>query len=367
MIDIIKFPADLKPIATHWDGLARPFRTPLLHYDWFSSCAEALYRPGALRVIACSDNGEITAIAPLVSVKRHGTVRWELLGESLLFETSGLLYRDEQALRTLLDAILRMGNPLCLARLKADAPEVRLLRQAGRAKTLFSPAAGSPFLAIDRTWGAFEAGMSSDNRNELRRKKRALEGRRKITVEIMAPRPDAWHDGVREFMRVESAGWKGRERTALLFDEHRKTFFELYAAAAARRGVLRICMLRAEDQAIAAALAVEDYDRFWLLKIGYDEQWTRCAPGILLVHETLRYAFQRGLEAYEFLGDEAPWIRRWTKQAHPCVRARVYPNRFWGLRLALDTSTSTFMRALASIGAIGGERTGAKNDRPTAR
>ncbi len=352
MIQVIDDPADLASIANGWNTLVESFQTPLLRHEWFSSCAHVFYRPGQLRIIGNYVNGGLTAVAPLVSVKHHGSERLELLGESFLFEPTGFIYQDEAALHELLDAVARTGKPLSLGRLRADAPEVKALQQAGRGKTFFTPAMGSPFIPINTTWEEFETNMSSDYRNELRRKKKLLDKQGKITFEIipLPPHPETLHHYLEEFMRVEAAGWKGKERTALLFDERRKCFFYTYGKAAARRGIMRICILRVDDTAIAAALAVEDYNRFWLLKVGYDEQWIRYAPGILLMHETIRYAFAQGLDAYEFLGDEAPWIRRWTKQVHAYVRARVYPDRFWGFRLALDASTSTFMRALTKIG-----------------
>jgi CelD/BcsL family acetyltransferase involved in cellulose biosynthesis len=350
MIEVIDDPADLKAIANGWDTLVEPFHTPLLHHEWFSSCADVFYRPGQLRIIGNYVNGCLTAVAPLVLVKQHGSERLELLGESLLFEPTGFLYQDEAALHELLDAVAQIGTPLSLGRLRADAPEVHALQQAGRGKTFLTPAMGSPFIPINTTWDEFETGMSSDCRNEVRRKKKLLDKQGKLTFEIIPPHPDTMHLYLEDFMRVEAAGWKGKERTALLFDERRRNFFDRYGKAAARRGILRMCILRIDDTAIAAAIAVEDYNRFWLLKVGYDEEWRRFAPGILLLHETIRYAFDHGLESYEFLGDEAPWIRRWTKQSHAYVRARVYPDRFWGFRLALDASTSTFMKALTKIG-----------------
>jgi CelD/BcsL family acetyltransferase involved in cellulose biosynthesis len=168
-----------------------------------------------------------------------------------------------------------------------------------------------------------------------------------MNFEISAPRPEKIEPYLEEFIRVESAGWKGRDRTALLFDERLRGIYYSYGKAAADRGIMRICILRVDDRAIAAALAVEESKRLWILKIGYDEKWIRCAPGILLVHETIRYAFGQGVEAYEFLGNEEPWIRRWTKQSHSYVTARVYPYTFQGLYgLVLDASRSIFMKGL---------------------
>jgi CelD/BcsL family acetyltransferase involved in cellulose biosynthesis len=83
--------------------------------------------------------------------------------------------------------------------------------------------------------------------------------------------------------------------------------------------------MRIGGRAAAMQIAAEFGGRLWLLKIGYDEEFSRCSPGTLLMLETLRYAAVRGLSAYEFLGTEEPWTRVWTQKAHPCLSVRIYP------------------------------------------
>ena len=84
-------------------------------------------------------------------------------------------------------------------------------------------------------------------------------------------------------------------------------------------------------------LAVECAGRFWLLKIGYDQEFQRCSPGILLIRETVRYAAARGLRGYEFLGIVEPWTEAWTDEVRPCVSVRAYPARWAGVAaLAVD-------------------------------
>jgi len=347
MIEFIRDLADLALIARSWNDLAEPFNTPLLQYEWISAGADALRSSEQFWITVNRLQSSITAIAPLVLIKKYGTERLELLGASTLYEPSGFIYKDEAALKELLDAIVRIGKPLFLERLRADAPEVSMLQRLGGGKTFLSVAGGTPFIPICTTWDKFEAGMSSDYRNELRRKKKLLENGGRMNFEILVPRPENIGPYLDEFIRVESASWKGKKRSALLFDERLRGFYYSYGKAAAARGIMRICILRVDDRAIAAALAVEEAKRLWILKIGYDEKWMRCAPGILLMHEMIRYAFEQGLEAYEFLGNEEPWIRRWTKQAHSYVTVRVYPYTFQGLySFALDAFRYVFMKAL---------------------
>jgi CelD/BcsL family acetyltransferase involved in cellulose biosynthesis len=115
-----------------------------------------------------------------------------------------------------------------------------------------------------------------------------------------------------------------------MHDQHRRRFYEYYAANACERGILRLSYMRIGDHAVAAQLAVEAKGGFWLLKVGYDEDYANCSPGNLLLVETLKYAAARGLKSFEFLGSSEPWTEVWTKQLRPCVTVAAYPRNCHG-------------------------------------
>jgi CelD/BcsL family acetyltransferase involved in cellulose biosynthesis len=97
--------------------------------------------------------------------------------------------------------------------------------------------------------------------------------------------------------------------------------------------------LRIGGRAAAMQFAVEIGGRFWLLKIGYADEFARCSPGNLLVMETIQYAARAGLKSYEFLGTAEPWIGMWTSQVRPCISVRAYPfNGRGAIALAADAA-----------------------------
>lgn len=174
-----------------------------------------------------------------------------------------------------------------------------------------------------------------------------------VTCEILSPSVDRLPLLLDEAYAVEAASWKGREKTALRFDARLGEFYRRYAAAAAERGMLRLCFLRIGGDAAAMQLAVVAGNRFWLLKIGYADEFARCSPGVLLMVETIRYAAQAGLRSYEFLGASKSWIRHWTELEHPCVSFRAYPLNLRGM-------TSLARDATVAIG----KKRRRKNERP---
>jgi CelD/BcsL family acetyltransferase involved in cellulose biosynthesis len=332
-VEIVRTESGLHALADEWNAIAGQFATPLLRHEWFAACAAAFCPPGRLTVVVIRFDGEIAAIAPLVAVRQGGVERLELLGTSFLFEPSGFLYTDRDALRELLHALMAMKRPLLLRRLPAESPEVEVLREVCREFSVFAipTPSGSPWLPITGSWDAYEASLSSSIRSNFRRARRRAEAFGMIHFELSAPAPNRVDPYLETIFRVEAAGWKGRRGTAMLSNTRLNRFYSLYAQAAADLGMLRIGLLRVNGSAAAAQLAVEYAGRYWVLKIGYDETWARCSPGTLLMHETIWYAFQRRLEAYEFLGSDEPWLHVWTDRVHPYVTYRIYPYSWAGL------------------------------------
>jgi CelD/BcsL family acetyltransferase involved in cellulose biosynthesis len=143
--------------------------------------------------------------------------------------------------------------------------------------------------------------------------------------EVRSPTPGEADGELDDFVATEDRSWKGEAGTSLAKDARLQAFYRLYLRLAAEAGELRVARLRVGDALVAVQLAVERDGRLWILKLGCDERWSTCAPGIVLTHETLRWAFAHDLRGYELLGDEAPWTRVWTDLVHPHTIVRVYP------------------------------------------
>jgi len=100
--------------------------------------------------------------------------------------------------------------------------------------------------------------------------------------------------------------------------------------------------MKCGDQTAAVQLGVEYKNRFWLLKMGYDQNFARYSPGELLIVESLRLAAERGLEAYEFTGTPESWTHKWTDKTHPSVSIRIYAA---GLRGLIGVAAESAMAA----------------------
>ena len=344
MYKIIRDPIEMELFSAAWNRLADRAKNPLLRYEWFASCVEAFYSPDQMHILIQRSSGSIDAIAPLSLLMHKGITTFDLLGTSFLAEPSGFLYHDIQSLENLFDRIIALGRPVVLKRLSCESPEISLLHRLNghRTRCILRQSSSAPYIRITAPWHEFESGISSRRRYDLRRAKKKAERLGRLSVDIVNPDVSMLDHYLNEIFSVEAAGWKGRAKTAMMFDDRLKCFFRSYALAACRLGTLRLCFLRIDGRPIAIVFAIECYKKFWVLKIGYDELYSDCSPGILLIHNTIRYAHELGLEAYEFLGSEERWIQTWTKQNHSFITAYVYPFSLYG-RVGLGLDIASFI------------------------
>lgn len=347
--EFIRRPEAFSSIVSDWKRLVALSGNPLLTYEWFISCVEALHPGTQLMVIAVKRGGEIAAIAPLVLSRKRGGARLEFLGVSSLFEPCGFLFDDNDSLAALVSALIGTGYPAVLQRVPESVSEEILRNAWAGAVCMRTPSASTPFVEIGAHWDEYLGGLSQKRRYDLRRARKRAQELGPISIRIFCPEPGELQGWLEKVFATEASGWKGRNGSAILKKRYLKDFFSAYLERACREGILRLCLLEIGGKTAAAQIALEYEKRFWVLKIGYDEQFARCSPGILLTMETLRYAFGNGLESYEFLGSAEPWIDAWTTEQRPHGNFFIYPFSARGfMGLAADVPRLLFKRLAAA-------------------
>lgn len=317
--------------AQRWTLLDEESNSPMHQYAWVKACSNAFAACGKLHLIVIGEN-QPGALGPFV-IRGRRLNRMECLGVDELYEPTDLPHSDPASLACLVQTLVELRRPLLLRRILADSPVLTALRGAfqSRGMLLTRPASGYPWIALDESWMEPEKKLSASRRSSLRRARRKAQEIGSIEYEILSPKPHELPALLAESFRVEAASWKGRNGSALLDDDDRREFFEQYATTASEKGILRLCFMKIGGHTAATQLAVESRGGFWLLKVGYDETFSRCSPGNLLMVETLRYAARRGLRSYEFLGSIEPWTQAWTEHVRPCVAVWAYPTNFRGM------------------------------------
>jgi CelD/BcsL family acetyltransferase involved in cellulose biosynthesis len=341
----------LDDTAPFWRVLEGDIATPIQKCLWSESCCATLPLEGKLHFVVVRTGSQTGAIAPLV--RANGVLgRLEHLGVKILREPTDLVFSDRVVLKNLTNALVKLGSPVFLDRIPADSPTVAAIQEAyrGRGLILLRPAQPYPRILLHEGWQKPESQLNSGRRSDLRRAARTAEKIGPLSYQILYPTPSQLGPVLEEALEVEAANWKGSEGSAIARDDLRGPFYRHYAAAASAAGILRLCFLRVAGKAVAMQLALECSRGFWLLKIGYREEFAGCSPGMLLIAETIRYAASRGLVSYEFLGNADKWTRIWTQDEIQTVTIRAYPFRVRGVAaLAVDAFQAVLRRIEATV------------------
>lgn len=315
--------------------------TPMQSHIWNVACAES-FSNGDPVLVTVQRHGRTVALVPMF--RQHGENRLVFLGQGL-FEPTLFSYADEESCHALARALLTLKEPIFLRDVDTSSFMVQALQKAcseSKRICVMRPMPAHPWLQLDESWLKPEEHLNSGRRSDLRRARRNAEKFGPLTFHNLTPSADELEDVLTEVFRVESANWKGEEGSGLAHDSIIQGFYRRYSQLAANKGILRILLMKCGDQTAAVQLGVDYKNRFWLLKMGYDQQFARCSPGEILIAESLRLAAERGMEAYEFTGTPESWTHKWTSTMHESVSMRIYAA---GMRGVMGVATETTMAA----------------------
>ncbi len=330
--------AGLRGLRPEWDEAALANGAePWLTYSWVEAAATAYSKNHPLRVITVRKRGKLSAIAPLVLKPSEQTLhplRIDFLGGEELKEPNGFVALDPMSLDVLVDNVISEPRyPIRLSRVPNDRDVMGTIIVKFEKTGWITRAMRMPYPYLNLEGYTTRRSLSED----LRRARRKAARLGELRLEIAAPR--GWEELQRQLQRafgIEASGWKGRNGTAILCNSSRREFFERYAQSALQNGTFRLFFLMVGDRPLAVQHGIEFRGAYWLLNIGYDEEYREFSPGNLLLSETVEFSLRNGLTRYNFLGKEEPWIRRWTEEVRDCLVLAAYRPNSYGFKAMLS-------------------------------
>jgi CelD/BcsL family acetyltransferase involved in cellulose biosynthesis len=328
-LEVINNLKRLQDLEEAWSSLTASTPYPVLHHSWVLSVAEAFQDVATLQILAVWDGPRLVAVAPLSTLRQGPATEFRSLAY-WIGEPDAFVFLDQAALDFLVDAIFQRGIAFRFSHLKLDGAELQALRTRRKRGLLLERAGCGHAVELPTTAAAFEDMLSKSSSTLLRRKmnRAAKFGRVEFSTETLdAENSDAF---LEELVRIEGSGWKGRSGTSLSQNVQLKRFFAIYLNRMAPSGDLRGDRLKIDGVAIAIRLGLRSHGRLYELKIGFDEAFQACSPGLVLTHETLKASIREGLTLHEFLGVGEQWQRHWPLRRQEDVTVRYYPMTFTG-------------------------------------
>jgi CelD/BcsL family acetyltransferase involved in cellulose biosynthesis len=196
---------------------------------------------------------------------------------------------------------------------------------------------GAPVLVRNgRTWEEWLASRSSNFRQQLRRRERALLRDHDLRYRLSED-PDRLDEDLTLLMELHRSRWAGGDSAA--FTPVREAFHRDFARRALERGWLRLWLAESGGKAVAAWYGFRYGGSEIYYQAGRDPAWNRTAVGMVLLAHRIREAFGDGVEQYCFgVGDE-PYKSRFTA---------LDP----GLRSVLVGRSATRLAAVAVAGGL---------------
>src|SRR4051794_19115129 len=310
----------MRAAAPEWNALAAAQRSPFLTVEWLSAWWDS-FGDGEPEVLTLREDGALRAAALL---GRSGT---RLAAPAN--DHSGdwdVLAADEDARDRLWGRVARDGGPVLALPAMPEPAAERLTREVLRPagyRVVAERGPESPYLELPGSYEDLLAAKSRNFRSQLGRRRRGLEREGEVVFRTTRGGPDLDRD-LDEMLRVEAAGWKSSEGTAILSDSRTQRLYRSFAHAAAEQGWLRLHLLELGGRAIAADYSCVFAGGEFLLKTGFDEEWSRLSPGLVLRGEVLRQAIEEGLGFYDFLGGPDHYKLRWTDELRTRVTLRAF-------------------------------------------
>jgi CelD/BcsL family acetyltransferase involved in cellulose biosynthesis len=312
----------VESVSEEWDRLAEHLRAaPFLRPGWITAWWRA-FGHGSLRVFTVRTEDRLMGLVPIV--RQGSLLRSPTNSETPIF---GFLVDDGEGARHLAAALLSVGvRRWDLSFLRPNDSGSVCLREEARSRgfrTVTRLIARSPYVNTEGDWSVYEASVDAKLRSEVRRRRRRLEEQGELSLEI-ADGSEELNGLLDEGFRVERSGWKGEYGTAIDADPRTRRFYKDIARWAREQGWLRLAFLRLDGRAIAFDLCLETDESHFLLKTGYDQDFHRFGPGVLLRTMMLERAFLGRVNTYEFLGTvlgaNNRWKLDWTQESHGYMR-----------------------------------------------
>lgn len=164
--------------------------------------------------------------------------------------------------------------------------------------------------SFDDYWSARGKNLRQNMRKQ--RAKLAADGVR-LTLQVLRDHADMG-PAVARYGRIESAGWKAQQGTAIHPDNAQGRYYRELLEQASLSGEAVVYQYLFNDQVVAMNLCLARQGVLVVLKTTYDESFPSLSPAFLLREAELQELFAQGqIQRLEYFGRLMDWHTKWTE------------------------------------------------------
>jgi hypothetical protein len=337
---------EVEAMAQDWDRLVLDCRNGVQGVDatcswtWTKALSQSLLSAVNPAVVVVRDGTSIAAIFATYQPVRQGLV--PLARESRLV-AEAYSGRREPLVRDSDPAVLEYSFRHALTelpgwdRLQFGVVEgsrlhaaIQKLQTSGDIRLTCTGVQTSPFIDLTPGWEAIVANLPKKMRWTIRKAEKDLNELGRLRYEKFETSKSV--DRLLECIyAVEKKSWKESSGTSITTRGSQREFYECFVRLAALEGTLSAHVLLLNEIPIAYILGVTDGSGIFLdLKESFDLNFAAQSPG----HVLKRFAFHtlrdRGVFAYDFMGECEPYKMRWTNQTYSRLTYQLHNSTIRG-------------------------------------
>lgn len=188
-----------------------------------------------------------------------------------------------------------------------------------------------PYLLLNNSWEELYNSLKGHFRRNLNRRVRNAEKQfTTVTHSVFNDKNmplDSWlHDG----FELENSGWKGENKSSILSKKEHTAFYLEMAQKYGEEGHFYSSKIYFGDKLVAFNYSFILKDVFYLLKVAYNQEYSKYSPGQIMIYYLLQDLFKRGIKEFDFLGPLMSWKQDWTEKVRCQNTLYIYRNTLKG-------------------------------------
>lgn len=309
----------LKAIEEKWKRFQNhcEINIPFNTYDWYYAWWEN-FRPSnsfTIYVVYIDETrGRICAILPIYKQGKARNNKNILATWSNTHSFRTGILCDKEHFKALDAIFTRIGNDLSwdyihIPYLVADNATENALKNILsklRIYYLSTPGMISPVLELDGNWDEYFDKLGRKTRESLRRKSRKVLEKSNGNVEIFHGTTNELNTKLEDCWKISKNTWKHKIGSSIASDNDRIKFYEKIAIN--ENGWIVLALLYIDNTPTAFEYNIIYNKTLYNLKLGYDQNYKKYSPGIVLRLKMLEWAFSnKDVNRFDYMGNAAEY------------------------------------------------------------
>lgn len=312
-------------------AMGRP--SPFSSWEWHTAWSETLGRECDLTIVLVEEGARVVGILPFAS--GGAVARPRHRGRVLEFGAFARAHPDQlepiaapaeeaAVLRCALGALAHRGGFDCLrfplASETAALPG-RLASCGGGWQLRERVTSAAPYAVLSADFGQFLAGLRSHKAQKIRALARKLLAHEGVTYGLLAGRSTEESLAVLRRLHGARAQEKGIVSS---FDEEGVQEFHLRFLALYPQEAVMFRGLCVAGEPFAVFYGFRAGGRVLYFQLGYDPEWSKSSPGLVLLSEVIRESCEAGCAEFDFLQGSEPYKRTWARTERRLLELQLF-------------------------------------------